>query len=128
MCVYFRSKFEVSSIILTSFRQGDGNFTPSPLNFKTNPLKTKPRLRLTMLVNNRLNSFVVNLNIILNYVFFIKYRWISNISLVLLVLYSTEKLFHFHLILLFFSCHFVQNLLKLYLDAMDVVLFLNLLL
>ena len=29
MCVYLRAKFQVSSIILTSFRQG-GSFTPPP--------------------------------------------------------------------------------------------------
>ena len=30
MRVYLRAKFEVSNIILTSFIQGGGNFTPSP--------------------------------------------------------------------------------------------------
>ena len=39
MGVYLRAKFEVSSIILTSFRQGVGvNFTPPPsLHLKVNP-------------------------------------------------------------------------------------------
>ena len=37
MCVYLREKFEVSSIFLTSFRQGvgvgeGGNYTPPPQN------------------------------------------------------------------------------------------------
>ena len=37
MGVYLRAKFEVSSMILTSFRPGGGcNFTPLP-HFKTNP-------------------------------------------------------------------------------------------
>ena len=43
MGVYLRAKFEVSSIILTSFKQG-GNFTP-PLP-QNEPLKSPPRLEL----------------------------------------------------------------------------------
>ena len=40
------AKFEVSSIILTSFRQGVGvNFTPSP-SPQSEPLKSPPRLGL----------------------------------------------------------------------------------
>ena len=39
MCVYLRTKFQVSSVILTSFRQG-GNFTLSYL--KTDPWKAQP--------------------------------------------------------------------------------------
>ena len=44
MCVYIRAKFQVSSIILTRFRQR-GNFTPThpPQN---EPLKNPPRLGL----------------------------------------------------------------------------------
>ena len=38
MCVYLSTKFQVSSIILTSFRQG-GNFTPLPLTAKLTPKK-----------------------------------------------------------------------------------------
>ena len=38
MCVYLRTKFQVSSIILTSFRQGE-NLTPYR---KTNPEKAHP--------------------------------------------------------------------------------------
>ena len=41
--VYLRAKFEVSSIILTSFRQG-GNFTPPPPQNES--LKSPPRLGL----------------------------------------------------------------------------------
>ena len=45
MCVYVRAKFEVSSIILTSFRQGEGgNF--NPLLPQNKPLKSPPRLGL----------------------------------------------------------------------------------
>ena len=43
VCVYLCAKFEVSSIILTSFRQG-GNFTPLPP--QNEPLKSPPRLGL----------------------------------------------------------------------------------
>ena len=44
MGLYLRVKFEVPSIILTSFRQGGGNFTlPLPQN---EPLKSPPRLGL----------------------------------------------------------------------------------
>ena len=48
MGVYLRAKFEVSSIILTSFRQGVGvNFTPPPLTSpQSEPLKSPPRLGL----------------------------------------------------------------------------------
>ena len=42
MCVYLRTKFQVSSIILTSFRRG--NFTPSPPQNET--LKSPPKLGL----------------------------------------------------------------------------------
>ena len=41
MCVYVRTKFEVSSIILTSFRRGN----PPPQN---EPLKSPPRLGLNV--------------------------------------------------------------------------------
>ena len=40
MCVYLRAKFEVSSIILASFRQGGGdNFTSPPPTLKGTPKK-----------------------------------------------------------------------------------------
>ena len=39
MCAYLRTKFHVSSIILTSFRQGWGNFILPPSQNK--PLKLK---------------------------------------------------------------------------------------
>ena len=42
MCVYLRTKVQVSSVILTSVRQGV-NFTP---HLKTDPLKSAPRLGL----------------------------------------------------------------------------------
>ena len=43
MCVYVHAKYEVSSIILTSFRHGvgDGNVAPPSQN---EPLKSPPRL------------------------------------------------------------------------------------
>ena len=43
MGVYLRAKFEVSTKILTSFRQG-GSFTPLPP--QNEPLKSPPRLGL----------------------------------------------------------------------------------
>ena len=46
MDVYLRAKFQVSSIILTSFRQG-GHFTQ-----KKEPLKSPPRLGLSKEVKN----------------------------------------------------------------------------
>ena len=50
MGVYLRTKFEASSVILTSFRQsgarGGGNFTPPPPTPKNEPLKSPPRLGL----------------------------------------------------------------------------------
>ena len=45
MGVYLRAKFEVSSIILTSFRQG-GNFAPLPSPPQNEPLRSPPRLGL----------------------------------------------------------------------------------
>ena len=42
MCVYLCTKFQVSSIILTSFRQG-ANFTPPPPPRQSEPLKSQPR-------------------------------------------------------------------------------------
>ena len=42
--MYLRTKFEVSSLILTSFRQGaGGSFTPP---YQNKPLKSPPRLGL----------------------------------------------------------------------------------
>ena len=41
MCVYLRTKFQVSSIILTSFRQGGVILPPQPQN---EPLKGPPTL------------------------------------------------------------------------------------
>ena len=47
MGVYLRAKFEVSSIILTSFRQGGGdNFMPPLPPPQNEPLKGPPRLGL----------------------------------------------------------------------------------
>ena len=51
MAVYLRGKFEVSSLILTSFRQGGILPRPPPQN---EPRKSPPRLGLTYL---ELNSF-----------------------------------------------------------------------
>ena len=44
MCVYLRANFQVSSIILTSFRQGI--VLPPPSNRKTKPWKNPLRLGL----------------------------------------------------------------------------------
>ena len=50
MCVYLRTKFEVSSIILARFRQGGGVVTPPPPTHthtpQNEPLKNPPRLGL----------------------------------------------------------------------------------
>ena len=50
MGVYLGAKFEVSSVILTGFRRGGGNFTPppppTPSHLKTKPLKSSSRLGL----------------------------------------------------------------------------------
>ena len=49
MCVYLRTKFQVSSIIITSFRQGEGVILTAPLPPPQNkPLKSPPRLGLTL--------------------------------------------------------------------------------
>ena len=44
ICVYLRTKFEVSNIILTSFRQGEGGSPPPPPESES--LKSPPRLEL----------------------------------------------------------------------------------
>ena len=57
MSVYLRAKFQVSSLILTSFRQGGrgwGNFTNPPQN---EPLKGPPTLGL------RLNNYIAVLKV-----------------------------------------------------------------
>ena len=47
MGVYLRAKVEVSSVILTSFRQagGGGNFTPPPPPLQNEPLKSPYTLK-----------------------------------------------------------------------------------
>ena len=45
MCVYVRTKFQVSSIILTSFRREV--ILPTPPPPENEPLKAPPRLKLT---------------------------------------------------------------------------------
>ena len=47
MDVYLRTKFEVSSIILSSFRQGVILLPPPPPAPRNEPLKSPPRLGLT---------------------------------------------------------------------------------
>ena len=58
MCVHLRTKFQVSSTILTSFRQGVNFTPPSPQN---EPLKSPPRLELNYVLmicsGNQLPSF-----------------------------------------------------------------------
>ena len=55
MAVYLRVKFEVSSVILTSFKQGRvggwGNFTPPPP--QNEPLKSPLRLGLKKFNNSK---------------------------------------------------------------------------
>ena len=49
MAVYLRVKFEVSSVILTSFKQGRvggwGNFTPPPTSKRTPKKPTQIRVK-----------------------------------------------------------------------------------
>ena len=50
---YLRAKFEVSGVILTSFRQGGrANFTPPPP--QNEPIKTPPSLGLRLLLYREL--------------------------------------------------------------------------
>ena len=49
MCVYLRAKFKVSSIILTSFRQGVVLLPPPTL--QNEPLKSQPKLGLNKLTS-----------------------------------------------------------------------------
>ena len=46
-----------------------------------------------MLLDNPINIFLINPNIILYHLLFVKYLWISNISLLSIGLKSTEKNF-----------------------------------
>ena len=54
MGVYLRAKFEISSIILTGFRQGVILPSPPPQN---EPLKSPPRLGLNMVKTKALIVF-----------------------------------------------------------------------
>ena len=62
MRVYLRTKFQVSSIILTSFRQGEGGGRreilpvpppPTPQNIQNVLLKRPPRLGLSWVMKKR---------------------------------------------------------------------------
>ena len=72
---------------------------------------------LIKLVNNTINIFLIFPNIVLYYVSFIKYVWISKISLLSTVLQSTEKPFTLPFSPVFFilliEIFFEKNLLKL---------------
>ena len=63
MCMYLRTKFEVSTIILTRFKQGGSNFTntPSPTSKQTskNPtqIRVKPRITNISIGFSSLNIF-----------------------------------------------------------------------
>ena len=57
--VYLRAKFEISSIILTSFRQGVILPPPPPLP-QNEPLKKPPRLGLMGIYNHNLCSTFLN--------------------------------------------------------------------
>ena len=56
---------------------------------------------LTRPINNPINIFLINPNIILYHILFIKYLWISKISLVSIGLKSAEKNLQFFWILVF---------------------------
>ena len=90
MGVYIRTKFEVSSMILTSFRQGV-ILSPSPQN---EPLKSPPRLGLKdnfpydvasekMLSESQINANFLIIHSLSNLGVF-KWKWFSNIVLFLL--------------------------------------------
>ena len=53
MGVYLRAKFEVSSVILTGFRRGGGNFTPHPLP----PQNQTPKKLIQIRVNGLNKKF-----------------------------------------------------------------------
>ena len=59
MFVYLRTKFQVSKIILTSFRQGGGVILPPPPQPppQNEPLKSPPRLGLN---NNKVSEAAVH--------------------------------------------------------------------
>ena len=57
MCVYLRTKFQVSSIILKSSRQEEVILPPPPPPSINKPLKNSRRLGLTGFFNTRLDNF-----------------------------------------------------------------------
>ena len=68
MCVYFRAKYQVSSIILTSFRQGEVVILPPPLPPPQNePLKSLSRVKGKSVVfwDKFSNDFFFFLNFVL---------------------------------------------------------------
>ena len=56
MNVYVRAKFQVSSVTLTSFRQGVTFTPPTPLPPQNEPLKSQLRLGLTNIINKDLDN------------------------------------------------------------------------
>ena len=56
MFVYLHTKFHVSSIILTSFKQGVAGSSPPPPH-QNGPLKSPPRLRLNQTILVLMNLF-----------------------------------------------------------------------
>ena len=66
MCLYLCAKFEVSSIILMSFRQGD-NFTPPPPTSKRTPKKpTQIRVNIQ---NINSNTYIIFLKFFQSFFF-----------------------------------------------------------
>ena len=53
MRTYLRAKFEVSSVILTNFRQGGGYFTPSPPPTSKRTPEKPTQIRLTWVKEKR---------------------------------------------------------------------------
>ena len=78
---------------------------------------------LTRPVNNPINTFLTNPNIIIYHDLFIKYLWISRILLVSIGLKLTEKEFTTPFNPVFFSYYYFPNLLKHYLNTVHNLLF-----
>ena len=89
---YFQTLFTLYSFLLLSRLSWGWQFCLE--GYRACHWGSKHRLGpLTRPVNNTINIFLINPNIILYYVLFVKYLWICKISLVSIGLKSTEKHF-----------------------------------
>ena len=80
MGVYLRAKFDVSSLIITSFKQGGGEFYPPPISKRTPKKATQIRVKWFMAKTGKLRL-----------VFFIYFSNICDSTQILILLHLILK-------------------------------------